>query len=274
MVTDPAPALPTFGPDDNGTDKEQDMKIVVIGGTGLIGSNVVKRLANQGHEAVPAAPNTGVNTLTGEGLAAALDGAQVVVDVANSPNFADDAVMSFFRTSTGNVLDAEAAAGVRHHVALSIVGAERLRDSGYMRAKVAQEELIRDGHTPYTIVKATQFYEFVKAIAETGADGDTVRLTPAKLRPMAADDVAALVAEVALAEPANGVVEVAGPEAIPLDELARRILKVDGDPRTVVADPDTAYFGAVLDDGSLTPDAGFRTAPTRFADWLAARAAG
>ncbi|XVV16413.1 SDR family oxidoreductase [Actinoplanes sp. CA-131856] len=249
------------------------MKIVVIGGTGLIGSNVVKRLANQGHEAVAAAPNTGVNTLTGEGLAAALDGAQVVVDVSNSPNFADDAVMSFFKTSTGNVLDAEAAAGVRHHVALSIVGAERLRDSGYMRAKVVQEEMIRDGHTPYTIVKATQFFEFVKAIAETGADGDTVRLTPAKLRPMAADDVAALVAEIALAEPA-GLVEVAGPEAIPLDELGRQILKVDGDPRTVVADPDTAYFGAVLDDNSLTPDAGFRTAPTRFATWLEARAAG
>ncbi|MFC3739378.1 SDR family oxidoreductase [Paractinoplanes deccanensis] len=250
------------------------MKIVVIGGTGLIGSNVVKRLASQGHEAVAAAPNTGVNTLTGEGLAAALDGAQVVVDVSNSPSFADDAVMSFFKTSTGNVLDAEAAAGVRHHVALSIVGAERLKDSGYMRAKVAQEEMIRDGHTPYTIVKATQFYEFVKAIAETGADGDTVRLTSAKLRPMAADDVAALVSEIALAEPANGLVEVAGPEALPLDELARQILRVDGDPRTVVADPSVAYFGAILDDNSLTPDAGFRTAPTTFARWLAARAAG
>jgi uncharacterized protein YbjT (DUF2867 family) len=250
------------------------MRIVVIGGTGLIGSKVVKRLAEQGHDVFAAAPNTGVNTLTGEGLSRALDGTQVVVDVANSPDFSDDAVMSFFRTSTGNVLDAEAAAGVRHHVALSIVGADRLPDSGYMRAKVAQEELIADGHTPYTIVRATQFMEFVKAIAEGAADGDTIRLTPARLRPIAADDVAAAVADVALGEPVDGTVEVAGPEALPLDEVARQILQVDGDQRTVVTDAGARYFGALLDDKSLVPHAGARHGSILFADWLARRAAG
>jgi uncharacterized protein YbjT (DUF2867 family) len=248
------------------------MKVVVIGGSGLIGSNVVNRLADHGHEVVAASPNSGVNTITGEGLSEALDGAQVVVDVANSPSFEDTAVLEFFRTSGHNLLAAEIPAGVRHHVALSIVGADRLPDSGYLRAKMAQEELIKQSAVPYTIIRSTQFFEFIKGIAESAVDGDTIRLTSATLQPIAADDIAAAVTDIALGEPVNGTVEVAGPEAIGLDELARRVLATDGDSRSVTTDPKARYFGAVLDDGSLTPGPSPRIGPTTFANWLAARA--
>jgi uncharacterized protein YbjT (DUF2867 family) len=247
------------------------MKVVVIGGSGLIGSNVVKRLADHGHEVVAASPSSRVNTITGEGLTEAIDGAQVVVDVANSPSFEDEAVMAFFRTSGRNLLTAEVAAGVRHHVALSIVGAERLPDSGYMRAKFAQEELIKQAGVPYTVIRSTQFFEFIKGIAESAVDGDTIRLTPAKLQPIAANDVAAAVTDVALGEPVNGTVELAGPEAIPLDELGRRVLATDGDSRTVTTDPKARYFGAELDDDALIPGESPRVGPTTFANWLAAR---
>jgi uncharacterized protein YbjT (DUF2867 family) len=245
---------------------------VVIGGSGLIGSNVVKRLADHGHEVVAASPSSRVNTITGEGLTEAIDGAQVVVDVANSPSFEDEAVMAFFRTSGRNLLTAEVAAGVRHHVALSIVGAERLPDSGYMRAKFAQEELIKQAGVPYTVIRSTQFFEFIKGIAESAVDGDTIRLTPAKLQPIAANDVAAAVTDVALGEPVNGTVELAGPEAIPLDELGRRVLATNGDSRTVTTDPKARYFGAELDDDALIPGESPRVGPTTFANWLAARA--
>jgi len=248
------------------------MKVVVVGGTGLIGSGVVQRLAERGHDVVAASPNTGVNTITGEGLAAALADAQVVVDVANSPSFKDSAVLEFFRTSGHNLLDAEQSAGVGHHITLSIVGADRLPDSGYMRAKIAQEDLVRQSGRPYTIVRSTQFFEFIKGIAEAGADGDTIRLTPATLQPIAAADVCAAIADVVLAEPANGTVELAGPQPFPLDELARRVLAVDGDGRTVTPDPTARYFGATLDDHSLRPDNGARIGPTTFQAWLAARA--
>ena len=212
------------------------MKTVVIGGTGLIGSKVVACLEEEDHEAVPASPDSGVNTLTGEGLAEVLDGAAVVIDVSNSPSFEDEAVMEFFTTSTTNLLAAEAAAGVRHHVALSVVGTERLTESGYFRAKIAQEQLIRDSMIPYTIVHATQFFEFVKNIADAATDGDTVRLAHVWIQPIAADDVAAALADVAANEPVNGTVEVAGPEAIRLDELARRVMSANNDPRQVAAD--------------------------------------
>jgi uncharacterized protein YbjT (DUF2867 family) len=248
------------------------MKVVVIGGTGLIGSSVVKRLAGRGHEVVAASPNSGVNTITGEGLSAALERAQVVVDVANSPSFEDRAVLEFFRTSGHNLLAAEQSAGVGHHVALSIVGADRLPESGYLRAKIAQEELVEQSGVPYTIVRSTQFFEFIKGIAEGAADGDTIRLTPATLQPIAAADVADAVTDVALAEPVNGTVELAGPQPIPLDELARRVLAVDGDGRTVTPDPKARYFGAELDDHSLTPDNGARIGSTTFQTWLAGRA--
>jgi uncharacterized protein YbjT (DUF2867 family) len=244
------------------------MKIVVIGGTGLIGSSLVERLRQDGHEPLAAAPNTGVNTLTGEGLADALEGAQVVVDVANAPAWSDAEVLDFFQTSSGNLLAAEAAAGVGHHVALSVVGAERLTESGYMRAKVAQEDLVKAGPIPYTIVRATQFFEFIGRIADSGADGDTIRLSPARIQPEAADDVASTLADVAVGAPLNDTVELAGPEAFRLDELAQRFLKANGDSRQVTADVHARYFGAELDDNSLTPGDDARIAPTSFEDWL------
>lgn len=244
------------------------MKIVIIGGSGLIGSRLVARLREQGHEAVPAALDTGVNTLTGEGLREALEGAAVVVDVSNSPSFEDDAVMRFFETATGNLLQAEAAAGVGHHVALSVVGTDRLSDSGYMRAKSAQERLIRRSPIPYSIVHATQFFEFVKAIADASADGDTVRLPPVLFQPMAADDVADALARIAVGPPVNGVVEVAGPQRFRMDELARRVLEARGDPRRVVADPHARYFGAELGERTLVADDGASLGGIRFDDWL------
>jgi uncharacterized protein YbjT (DUF2867 family) len=244
------------------------MKVVVIGGTGLIGSKLVEKLRKDGHEPLAASPDTGVDTITGEGVAEALEGAQVVVDVSNAPVWDDAAVLDFFETSTHNVLAAEVPAGVGHHVAASVVGADRLADSGYLRAKVAQEDLIKAGTIPYTILRATQFFEFIGRIADSGANGDTVRLSPALLQPIAADDVAAALADVATNEPVNGTVEVAGPEAIRLDELARWVLAARKDPRPVTADVHARYFGAELDDRSLTPGDDARIAPTRFEDWL------
>jgi uncharacterized protein YbjT (DUF2867 family) len=244
------------------------MNIVVIGGTGLIGSKLVHKLRDAGHEALAASPDTGVNTLTGEGLTEALQGAQVVVDVANAPNWDDAAVLDFFQTSSRNVVAAETAAGVEHHVALSVVGADRLAESGYMRAKVAQEEAVKAGGVPYTIVRASQFFEFIGRIADSGFDGETIHLAPVFVQPESADDVAATLADVALSAPVNGVVELAGPEQFPLDELARRVLRANNDPREVTADVHARYFGAELDDHSLTPGDGARIAPTRFEDWL------
>ncbi|MGV9238870.1 SDR family oxidoreductase [Streptomyces nigra] len=245
------------------------MKVVVIGGTGLIGSKLVAKLNEHGHEAVPAAPNTGVNTLTGEGLAEVLTGASVVVDVSNSPSFEDDAVMEFFRTSTTNLLKAEANAGVTHHVALSVVGTERLQESGYFRAKQMQEGLIKDSGIPYSIVHATQFFEFMKGIAEAATDGDTVRLAPVKIRPVFSDDVAAAVGRTAVGTPVGGVVEVAGPEEFQLDELIRKGLAAKKDPRQVVTDVHAPYFGAELQETTLLPGPDAHIAATRFADWLA-----
>jgi uncharacterized protein YbjT (DUF2867 family) len=247
------------------------MKIVVIGGSGLIGKKLVPILRELGHEAVPASPSTGVNTLTGEGLAEALAGSEVVVDVTNSPSFADAAVLEFFQTSTRNLLAAEAAAGVGHHVALSVVGADRLPDSGYMRAKVAQERLIAAGGIPYSIVRATQFFEFLGGIAGPRGDGDTVRLPTAPMRPLAADDVAAALAAVVVGAPVNGIVELAGPESLPIAEFVGRFLAASGDTRTVVADPQALYFGAALDDRGLNPGDNPRVGPTRFSDWLVGR---
>ncbi|TCN33824.1 SDR family oxidoreductase [Sinorhizobium americanum] len=249
------------------------MKIVVIGGTGLIGSKLVKNLRERGHEVLAAAPNTGVNTITREGLAEALDGAEIVVDVANAPVWEDKAVLEFFETSGRNLLAAEAAAGVRHHVALSIVGSERLPDNGYFRAKIAQENLIKASGIPYTILRATQFFEFVGGIAQAGTVGDEIRLSPALFQPMASDDVAAALTDVALAPPVNATVEVAGPEAIPLDEVVRRFLKATKDTRKVVPDVHARYFGSVLDDQSLTPGSNARIGAIRFEDWLARQAA-
>src|SRR5512132_420752 len=219
------------------------MKIVVIGGTGLIGSKVVTCLKAEENEAVAASPDSGVNTLTGEGLAEVLHGAEVVIDVSNSPSFEDQAVMQFFTASTTNLLTAEVDAGVRHHVALSIVGAERLSESGYLRAKVAQEQLIRDGSIPYSIVHSTQFFEFVKSIADAATDADTVRLAHVLIQPIAADDAAAAVCEISQRAPADGVIEIAGPEEFRFDEFIQQGLKANGDPRTVVADPKARYFG-------------------------------
>jgi uncharacterized protein YbjT (DUF2867 family) len=244
------------------------MKIVVIGGSGLIGSKVVEKLTAQGHEAVPASPNSGVNTLTGEGVADVLEGASVVVDVSNSPSFEDAAVLQFFETSTATLLAAEEAAGVGHHVALSVIGNERVVDSGYMRAKRAQEALITAGPIPYSIVQATQFFEFVRSIADSATDGGAIRLTPAPIQPIAAEDVATEVARVTLGAPVGGIVEIGGPETFGLDELIRRGLAAKGDPRTVVSDPQAPYFGAVLDERSLLPGPGARLAITRFSDWL------
>ncbi|MEV4057075.1 SDR family oxidoreductase [Amycolatopsis sp. NPDC049688] len=244
------------------------MKIVVIGGSGLIGSKLVRKLTAHGHEAVPASPDSGVNTLTGEGLAEAVEGAQVLVDVSNSPSFADDAVLEFFRTSTANLLAAEEKAGVGHHVALSVVGTERLAESGYFRAKIAQEKLIKESGRPYSIVHATQFFEFVGSIAQSATEGNTVRLPDARIQPMAAEDVATAVGRVAAGAPLNGTLEVAGPEQFGLDELIRTGLAFRGDPRQVVTDPDARYFGALLDKDMLLPGAGAQLAATRFADWL------
>ncbi|MEU7472085.1 SDR family oxidoreductase [Streptomyces sp. NPDC044984] len=245
------------------------MKVVVIGGTGLIGSKLVEKLNAHGHEAVPAAPSTGVDTLTGEGLAEVLRGASVVVDVSNSPSFADDAVMEFFRTSTTNLLKAESEAGVTHHVALSVVGTERLQESGYFRAKQAQEELIKESGIPYSIVHATQFFEFVKGIAEAATEGDTVRLAPVGIRPVHSDDVAAAVGRTAVGTPVDGVVEVAGPDTFQLDELIREGLAARNDPRTVVTDPHARYFGAELRETTLLPGPDAHIAETGFSDWLA-----
>jgi uncharacterized protein YbjT (DUF2867 family) len=245
------------------------MKIVVIGGTGRIGSKLVDLLRVHGHEALAASPNTGVNTITGDGLADALNGAAVVVDVSNSPSFEDAAVLEFFTTSTRNLLDAEAAAGVGHHVAMSVVGADRLPDSGYLRAKVAQEQLIAASSIPYSIVRATQFFEFIDSIVAAATDGDTVRVSPMLIQPMAADDVAQAVGKVAAGAPLNGMVEIGGPEAFPLDELVRRDLAAHHDPRHVVADPHARYFGTELAERSLVADADAELGATRFEDWLA-----
>ncbi|WP_095192609.1 SDR family oxidoreductase [Pseudomonas sp. Irchel 3A7] len=244
------------------------MKIVVIGGTGLIGSKLVKNLRERGHEALAASPNTGVNSITREGLAQAMDGADIVVDVANAPVWEDQAVLEFFETSTRNLLAAEAAAGVRHHVALSIVGTERLPESGYFRAKVAQENLIKASPVPYTILRATQFFEFVGGIAQAATVGEEIFLSPALIQPMASDDVAAVLTDVTLEAPVNGTVEVAGPEAMPLDELVRRFLRITQDARKVIPDVHARYFGAVLDDQSLTPGQHPRLGSIRFEDWL------
>jgi len=245
-----------------------NMKIVVIGGTGLIGSKVVTQLRERGYEAVPASPDSGVNTLTGEGLAEVLEGASVVVDVSNSPSFEDTAVMNFFQTSTRNLLTFEAAAGVGHHVALSIVGCDRLRNSGYMRAKVAQEELIKASSIPYSIVRATQFFEFLARIADSATEGNKVRLPPVGFQPMAANDVASVVAKVAMGAPLNGTVEIAGPEEFRFDEFISRGLSARKDPRAVIADPHAPYFGTELSERSLVPDEGALTGETRFEEWL------
>jgi uncharacterized protein YbjT (DUF2867 family) len=244
------------------------MKIVVIGGSGLIGTKVVNILRQNGHEVVAASPKSGVNTLTREGLAEALSGAQVVVDVANSPSFEAKAALEFFETSGRNLLAAEAAAGVGHHVALSVVGTEHLLESGYFPAKMAQEKLIKGSGIPYTILRATQFFEFVGAIVQSGTDGDVIRLSPALLQPIASDDVAAALADLAIAPPVNGMVEVAGPEPLPLDKLARQFLAANGDSRRVIADVHARYFGAAINDRSLTPGEHPRLGPTRFEDWL------
>jgi len=244
------------------------MKIVVIGGTGLIGTKLVHNLRQQGHNVVAASPSSGVNTLTGAGLAEALVGAEVVVDVANSPSFEDKAVLEFFETSGRNLLTAEAAAGVRHHVVLSVVGTDRLLASGYFRAKLAQEKLIKASSIPYTIVRATQFFEFVGAIAQTATDGQTVRLPPALMQPVVSDDVAATLADVAIAKPLNDTVELAGPEPIRMDELVRRFLSASQDTRQVITDPQARYFGTAVDDQSLTPGDNPRIGPTHFSDWV------
>lgn len=244
------------------------MKTVVIGGSGLIGSKLVSILQARGHEAIAASPSSGVNTLTGEGLSEVLQGAQVVVDVANSPSFEDEAVMHFFEISGRNLLAAESTAGVRHHVALSVVGTDRLLESGYFRAKMQQEELIKASSVPYTIVRATQFFEFVGAIAQAASEGTTVRLPPVCMQPTAADDVVSRLAEVVEAEPQSGTIEIAGPEVIRMDELVRRYLSAKGDEREVVTDSDAGYFGTRVDDRSLTPGESPRVGATTFADWL------
>lgn len=244
------------------------MKIVVIGGTGLIGSKVVEKLKARGHEAVAAAPNTGVNTLTGQGLAEVLKGASAVIDVSNSPSWEDNAVMNFFETSTRNLLAYEAAARVKHHVALSVVGSERLLESGYFRAKIAQEKLIKSSSIPYSIVRATQFFEFIKGIADVSTQGNTVRLPPALIQPMAAEDVASALCRVALDAPLNGTLEIGGPEKFPLYELVRRGLAARNDPRDVVDDPQALYYGIHVSDTSLIPGSNARIGETHLEDWL------
>jgi uncharacterized protein YbjT (DUF2867 family) len=244
------------------------MKIVVIGGSGLIGSKTVNRLREAGHEVVAASPNTGVNTITGEGLPEALAGAQVVVDVANSPSFEDRAVLEFFQTSGRNLLAAEAAAGVGHHVALSVVGTERLQESGYFRGKLAQEKLIKASGIPYTIVRSTQFFEFLRSIVQSGAAGETIHLCPAYVQAIASDDVAAAMADVTLGKPVNGTIEIAGPERVRLNELVGRYLKATNDPREVVTDVHARYFGAELNDQSLVPGDNPRIGAIGFEDWF------
>jgi uncharacterized protein YbjT (DUF2867 family) len=244
------------------------MKIVVIGGTGLIGKKLVAILRQQGHEVVAAAPSSGVNSLTGEGVAQAMTGTIVVVDVTNSPSWEDAAVWEFFEKSTGNLLAAERAAGVKHHVALSVVGADRMMDSGYMRAKVNQEKLIKAGRVPYSIVRATQFFEFLGGIADSGAEGDTVRLSTAPMQPLAADDVAAGLADVAVGAPLNATVELAGPEKMSIAGFVGRFMAARGDKRTVVADPKALYYGAAMGDLGIAPGANPRVGPTRFETWV------
>lgn len=245
------------------------MKIVVIGGTGLIGSKVVEILDGEGHEVLAAAPATGVDTVTGKGLAAALDGAEIVIDVANSPSFEDEAAMEFFRTAGRNIAAAEQEAGVQHHVALSVVGTKRLQDSGYFRAKLIQERLIESAPIPYTLLHATQFFEFLRGIAASATEGDTVRLPHARFQPMAARDVAAAIAQAALAAPVNDTIEIAGPDIFPMDELVAHVLEFDNDRRRVIADPEAPYFGLKLDDHSLMPGPTARLGATHFDWWLA-----
>ena len=244
------------------------MKIVIIGGTGLIGSKTVPILRQSGHEVVAASPNTGFNSITGEGLKEAMVGTQVVIDLANSPSFEDTAVLAFFETSGRNLLAAEAAAGVRHHVALSIVGTDRTPDNGYFRAKVAQEKLIEASGIPYTIIRSTQFLEFLASIAASGADGSTVRISPGLFQPIAADDVAAIIADVAPAAPRNGIVEIAGPERAPFNEIVARYLKAIGDPREVVRDPAALYFGGRVEEHSLVPLGKARLGRIGLDEWL------
>lgn len=244
------------------------MKIVVIGGTGALGSNVVAKLNADGHEAVSASPDSGVNTITGEGLADVLKGASVVIDVTNAPSWEDAAVMAFFETSTRNLLAREAAAGTKHHVALSVVGTDRLLESGYFRAKIAQENLIKGSSIPYSIVRATQFYEFLKAIADLSTTDGHIRLPSALIQPMVADDVASAVARVAVGPPVNGIVEVGGPEQFPLDDLVRRFLAARKDPRDVIRDPEAPYYGIHLSQRALVPDASATLGKLRFDEWL------
>jgi uncharacterized protein YbjT (DUF2867 family) len=247
------------------------MRIVVIGGTGRIGKKVVTNLRQHGHEVMAASPSSGVNSITGEGLAQAVAGAQVIVDVADAPSWEDNAVLAFFETSGRNLLLAEAVAGVGHHVALSVVGTHRLLASGYFRAKMAQERLIKASSVPYTIVRATQFFEFVGGIAQSATEGQTVRVPPVLMQPIASDDVAAAVADTALAEPLNGTFDLAGPEPIRQDDLVRQFLNATGDARTVITDPKALYFGIRVNDQSLTPGDHPRLGPTRFEDWLSSR---
>ena len=249
------------------------MKIVVIGGTGLIGSKLVPKLREHGHEAVAASPNSGVNTLTSKGLAEVLQGTSVVVDVSNSPSWEDAAVLEFFETSTRNLLTYEAAAGVGHHVALSVVGTDRLSESGYFRAKIAQEKLIRESSIPYSIVRATQFFEFLKGLADISLDGYKVHLPPVLFQPMAADDVASAVGRIAVGQPVNGIIEIGGPEQFRVDELVRRRLASLKDPREVIADPHARYSGAELTDHTLVPSKNARLGETRFETWLTQSAA-
>ena len=244
------------------------MKIVVIGGTGLIGSKLVQKLRNDGQEVVAASPSSGVNSVTGQGLADALKGASAAVDVTNSPSWEDAAVLKFFETSTRNLLDYEAAAGVRHHVALSVVGTERMQESGFFRAKLSQEELIQASAVPYTIVRATQFFEFVNKIADFSMDGDKVRLPSVLFQPMAADDIASALGRIAMSTPANGTVEIGGPEKFHLDELVRRDLAARKDPREVITDPNARYYGIQVSDKTLIPNDNARLGTTRFQDWL------
>jgi uncharacterized protein YbjT (DUF2867 family) len=244
------------------------MKIVVIGGSGLIGSKLVNLLREEGHDVVSASLASGVNTITGEGLAEAMAGAEVVVDVTNSPSFEDKAVMDFFQTSGRNIIAAEKAAGVKHHVALSIVGTDRVPDSGYLRAKVAQEKVIRESGVPYTILRSTQFFEFLRGIANTAAVGETVHLTPALFQPIASDDVVAALADVTVNAPVNGILEVAGPERIGMAQMVQRFLSETGDTRKVVADATARYFGAVLNDQSITAGANARIGSQSFEVWL------
>jgi uncharacterized protein YbjT (DUF2867 family) len=244
------------------------MKIVVIGGTGLIGSKLVKKLHEHGQEVVAASPSSGVNSVTGKGLAAALKGASVVVDVTNSPSWEDAAVLKFFETSTRNILDHEAAAGVRHHVALSVVGTERLLESGFFRAKIAQENLIKASSVPHSIVRATQFFEFVQKIADLSAEGNKVRLPPVLFQPMAADDVASAIVKIAMGSPVNDTVEIGGPEQFRLDELVQRDLAARKDPREVISDPHARYYGIQVSERTLVPNDGARLGETRFEDWL------